>query len=400
MNHRRVLFKKQKQKQKTLKNFISNKNSSKNSFKHITKHITKNITKKHITKKHITNNLCAPSIEPMLLSDSHELTNTNINIIKSASDASCFTIDALRKIADKWNESNPSMKIQYNDITTGKSLWNSINNAINTSLYNTSNTSNTSNTTSSNIGNGNISNNNGNNGNNGNNSIGSESTSNETKKCTDEVCWIKQDFIKYSPLYKTLLKNFKPLMPIEWHSKPTEWLNTLDIRNVMTQYENKYPTFEFIGPVPMDFDTKIGFGQCVIDELCKIDLQQLIEKNKTNIGVIFNLDKHTQQGSHWVAMHCSIDNNEIYYWDSYGMKPEKEVVILMNRLKQQGLKIGHNIKIKINNVRHQYKNSECGVYCIYFLTSLLDGKTFNNIINNIIDDDTMNAKRNSYFIKH
>ncbi len=394
MNHRKVLFKKQKQKQKTLKNFINNTSSSKHNTKHITKHITKHNTKhntKHITK-HNTNNLCAPSIEPMHLSDSQGLTNTNINIIKSASDASCFTIDALRKIADKWNESNPSMQIQYNDITTGKSLWNSINNAINTS--HTSNTTNTTNTLSSAIGNVSTSSNNGSSSNNGN-SIGVES-----KKCMDEVCWIKQDFIKYSPLYKTLLKNFKPLMPIEWYNKPTEWLNTLDIRNVMTQYELKYPTFEFIGPVPMDFDTKVGFGQCVIDELCKIDLQQLVEKNKTNIGVIFNLDKHTQSGSHWVAMHCSIDNNEIYYWDSYGMKPEKEVVILMNRLKQQGLKIGHNIKIKINNVRHQYKNSECGVYCIYFLTSLLDGKTFNNIINNIIDDDTMNSKRNSYFIKH
>ena len=79
------------------------------------------------------------------------------------------------------------------------------------------------------------------------------------------------------------------------------------------------------------------------------------------------------------------------------MKPNEEVVILMNRLKKQGSRIGHNLKIKINNKRHQYKNSECGMYCIYFLTSLLEGKTFNNIIKNIVDDDTMNSKRQHFF---
>ena len=71
----------------------------------------------------------------------------------------------------------------------------------------------------------------------------------------------------------------------------------------------------------------------------------------------------------------------------------------MNRLKEQTREMGHNLVIKINNVRHQYKNSECGVYCIYFLTSLLEGKTFENVINNIVDDDNMNAKRNDFFVK-
>ena len=187
-------------------------------------------------------------------------------------------------------------------------------------------------------------------------------------------------------------------MPTKWIDKPTEWLNTLDISNVMSQYEKKYSDYEFIGPVPLDFDTKLSFGQCVIDELCNINLKQLLDKGKNNIGVVFNLDKHNETGSHWVAMHCSINNNCIYYWDSYGMKPSNEIVVLMNRLKQQGSEIGHNIKIKLNNVRHQYKNSECGVYCIYFLTSLLDGKNFNNIIKNIVDDDTINTYRQKYFI--
>ena len=71
----------------------------------------------------------------------------------------------------------------------------------------------------------------------------------------------------------------------------------------------------------------------------------------------------------------------------------------MNRLKEQASKLNKKLEIKINKVRHQYKNSECGMYCIYFITSLLDGKTFETVVKNIIDDYTMNNKRNDFFNK-
>jgi len=307
-----------------------------------------------ITKRKL---LCAPFIEPTSLSKGNTLSKSNVNIIKSATDESCFSIEALRKIAIKWNaetSANPNMKIQFDNNTSGSSIWTSINNVM-------------------------------------------------KQKCNSEICWMKQDFIKDSPLAKELLKNFKPLMPKKWLSHPMEWLNTLDIRNVMNQYEIKHPNFEFIGPVPMDFDTKIGFGQCVIDELCKINLDDLMKKGKSKIGVVFNLDKHTQSGSHWVAMYGDFKgengvNSQICYWDSYGMKPNKEVVVLMERLKKQASELGHTVDIKINNVRHQYKNSECGVYCIYFLVSLLDSKSFENIVENIVKDDDMNSKRETFFV--
>ena len=122
-------------------------------------------------------------------------------------------------------------------------------------------------------------------------------------------------------------------------------------------------------------------------------------KGDTKLGVIFNLDKHTQSGSHWVAMHCDVKGGYIGYWDSYGIKPSPEIIVLMDRLKQQAQDLGHNLEIKINKTRHQYKNSECGVYCIYFITSLLDGKSFEEVVENIISDDDMNAKRKVFFNK-
>jgi len=294
---------------------------------------------------------CAPYIQPTNLSKDKTLSQTNINIVESATDESCFTIDALRKIANKWNNSNPNMQITFYNTTSGKELWNMINKVM-------------------------------------------------SNKCNTEICWMKQDFIKDSPLAKDLLKNnFKPLMPKNWMKNPREWLNTIDIRDVMDQYEIKYPDFEFVGPVPMDFDTKLGFGQCVVDELCKVKLNNLMAKGDTKLGVIFNLDNHKQPGSHWVAMYCDVKGKQICYWDSYGVKPSPEIVTLMDRLKKQGSDLGYDLEIKINNVRHQYKNSECGVYCIYFIISLLNGKKFEDVVNNIITDDQMNAKRKDFFNK-
>jgi len=335
---------------KNYKKAYQHKNKKTNSKKTNSK---KTNSKKTNSKKTKVNKKCAPFIEPIdisNLSKQKKITKTNVKIIKSVTSESCFTIDALRKIATKWNETHPQMKIDFTTITTGKTLWNAINNVM-------------------------------------------------KYKCNDELCWLKQEFIKDSYLQKELLKNFKPFMPKTWTENPREWLNTIDIRDVMNQYEIKYPDFEFIGPVPMDFDTKVGFGECVVDELCKINLDELMKKGKTKIGVIFNLDKHTQSGSHWVAMNCDINRGEICYWDSYGIKPNPEVIVLMNRLKEQASKLNKKLEIKINKVRHQYKNSECGMYCIYFITSLLDGKTFEKVVRNIIDDDTMNNKRNDFFNK-
>lgn len=307
--------------------------------------------KHHRTKK---NTMCAPFIKPTDLSPSASLTKSNMNIITSATDESCFTIDALRKIATKWNSSNPSMTIPFDDSTSGKSLWNSISNVM-------------------------------------------------SAKCTNEVCWLKQGFIKDTPLARELLKNFRPLMPKKWEENPREWLNTIDIRDVMNQYEVKHPDFEFIGPVPMDFDSKVGFGQCVVNELCKVSLKDLLDKGKNKLGVVFNLDKHTQSGSHWVAMWAQLPTEgmegEICYWDSYGMRPNPEVVTLMKRLEEQARGLGHQVIVKVNKKRHQYKNTECGVYCIYFLTSFLEGKKFEEIVGNIMNDDKMFEKRKEFFAK-
>jgi hypothetical protein len=213
-----------------------------------------------------------------------------------------------------------------------------------------------------------------------------------------EYCWLSQQPLKTLKGTKEL-DVYKPDMPKEWYNNPDEWLNTLDIQAIMKQYEQTYKRFKFIGPVPMDFDSKLSFGHCVVDELCNLDMARLYKSGIKQLGIIFNLDKHNQSGSHWVALFCCLDRCGVYYWDSYGMEPSPEVLELMNRLKAKCESMGYKIEPKINKIRHQYKNSECGVYCLHFIIQLLKGKSFDHITKNIISDDQMLEYRNILYNK-
>ena len=96
---------------------------------------------------------------------------------------------------------------------------------------------------------------------------------------------------------------------------------------------DKYSDFEFLGTHPMDFGEKNNDGTCSVSDVRKFNLQNMINNNKTENSLVLNLDKSNQSGSHWVCMFIDILLNKIYYWDSYGMDPDKEVFDFVNKIK-------------------------------------------------------------------
>jgi len=53
--------------------------------------------------------------------------------------------------------------------------------------------------------------------------------------------------------------------------------------------------------------------------------------------------------------------------------------------------------VRYNKLQHQFKNSECGVYSMNFIIRILEGETFDKIVNKITNDDKMNSCRSVYF---
>jgi len=216
--------------------------------------------------------------------------------------------------------------------------------------------------------------------------------------CNKESCWLKQGFVK-GKVSSDMADSFAPESPKEWKNNPNDWLSSLEIVKVMKQYEKAYKCFDFIGPSPIDFDTKKLYGECVWEELCHFNLKQQIDKGKTKIGVIFNTDPHNKPGQHWMSLFINIKKKQIFFFDSVGDKASRQVMKLVNRIKKQGNAIGIKFEFDQNHpVEHQYGNTECGVYSIYFIVHMLEDKlTEHYFKTHILKDEYMEQFRKIYF---
>jgi len=165
----------------------------------------------------------------------------------------------------------------------------------------------------------------------------------------------------------------KQKAPASWTKNPEEWLSSIDIDNVEKEFMHVFSKYYFIGSIPIDFDKKSQTGKCIVSALCSMSIKKLYEKGFRKIGIVFNTDLSTGPGKHWIALFADIDpkyeNARITYFDSYSNQPEPEIQRLMRRWKEEwDLTQIHSkpTELTYNGTRHQYENSECGMYSLYF----------------------------------
>lgn len=218
--------------------------------------------------------------------------------------------------------------------------------------------------------------------------------------CNNEACWLKQKTI-FGKLESELSDSFAPESPPEWKKNPNEWLSSIDIMKVMKQYEKAYKCFDFIGPTPINFNSRKLYGECVWEELCNFNLKNLINKGITKIGIIFNTDPDYKSGQHWISMFINIKKKTIFFFDSTGDPAPKEVKDLINNIIEQGRNLRKPVNFKIDSnegVEHQYGNTECGIYSIFFIVHMLEDKlTEYYLKTHILKDEYMEKFRHIYF---
>jgi hypothetical protein len=262
-------------------------------------------------------------------------------------DYTCYTDNSLYKLRDKWNARHPDNKIYTNN---PKEVHNQLTHYL-------------------------------------------------ANVCNKESCWLKQS--NHFGNVKDETKSFAPKSPDEWKRNPNEWLSSVEITQVMKQYEKAYKCFEFIGPSPIDFDKRKVYGECVWDELCNFNLADQIKSGKNKIGIIFNTDAHDRPGQHWISMFINIKKKQIFFFDSTGDKPMREIVHLVNKIKKQGLALKPKIRFKYDSsegVEHQNGNTECGIYSLYFIVHMLEDKMSGEYLKtHLIRDEYVNKFRKIYF---
>lgn len=210
----------------------------------------------------------------------------------------------------------------------------------------------------------------------------------------DQKDWINSKYLELmSDEHKDYLENkvFRPDGP----QGKFDWLSTIDINQVLYQYQDKYPDFIFLGAVPIDFMN--------LDYLPfkKLKLEDLEKDGYNKFGVIFNTDKSTGRGQHWISLFCDLKNGKIYFSDSTGTRQPKEVNEFMKIVEKYLVEKKNilNPDIRYNKTQHQRGNSECGVYSINFILRLLKGKTFDHLTKKRLTDEQVNKCRIKYFGK-
>jgi hypothetical protein len=216
--------------------------------------------------------------------------------------------------------------------------------------------------------------------------------------CNKESCWLKQNFASSGVDKEMLNYTFAPKSPDDWKKNPNEWLNSIDIENVMKQYEKEYPYFDFIGAAPIDFDSPKMYGECVWEELCHFDLNVSIRNGRNKIGFVFNTDPHYLSGSHWISMFVNIKEKYIFFFDSTGTPPPKEIKKLIKKITEQGKVAGIDFRYIENKKKHQKKPTECGVYSLFMIINILKGtKKPEDFLTDDFPDEEMQTFRNTYF---
>jgi hypothetical protein len=270
-------------------------------------------------------------------------------------------------------------------------------------------------------------------------------------KCSNQKCWLTLDF----------MKNIKPLDYFRPDSPQGkfEWLSTIDIRDSLKQYEKKYHDLKFFGAVPMDFadldcyddinsanygalykqgKTKLGYV-FNLDESYKSGSHWVAMFVDLAKGHIFYFDSFAQKPEkrvrslmrkivRYLTDERGMNLNENSGGSSSGsgtgsgsgsgsnsnsnrsiIKEVKQDIAEKdkkfpksqnpNRSASNGGSPQNMIRIDYNNIQHQQKNTECGVYSMNFLIRMARGDDFHTLCSNIIRDDKMNKCRKVYFDK-
>lgn len=189
----------------------------------------------------------------------------------------------------------------------------------------------------------------------------------------NEVCWVSQVGLDYDNKIDEYLR---PKTPADWKKDPKTWLTNFNIEAVMYQYQEAHPSYKFLGVFPVDFQKRDEYSQCLYEETCNLNLRELYEKGVYYLGMIINLDRHDEPGSHWTSLFVCINPNMpcfgAYYYDSVGTRAPPEMALFMKEIAQKAeafrkeLGVRKRFRVAESKEQHQKGNTECGVFSIFY----------------------------------
>ena len=140
-----------------------------------------------------------------------------------------------------------------------------------------------------------------------------------------------------------------------------EWLDNKTIDQTLDNWEEVFPKFKNMGVHMNNFDSKHK-------KLATADWPTLVATYDT-IASVINTDNYGEIGQHWVCIVVNSKKKTIEYFDSAAGQVSDDIIKWMMKL---SIKLNYK-ELFTNNIQHQEKNTECGVYSLFYVIARVHG---------------------------
>lgn len=157
-----------------------------------------------------------------------------------------------------------------------------------------------------------------------------------------------------------------------------ELLNNLDIDKILKQWEIHSKTLFGLKFLHIDCQT-IDFNS-FNNDLKNLTTSTILLYNA--VACIINTDTRDGRGKHWICFYIDNKNKKILFFNSSGNNPPIQLNTWFHNLLLD-LKLKHNLHYGIiiaNKSPIQKSKTECGVWCLVFIKSLLMGYKYNWVL--------------------
>jgi hypothetical protein len=143
-------------------------------------------------------------------------------------------------------------------------------------------------------------------------------------------------------------------------------------------------------------------------ELAEFDPHRLIQEGYDSFGVVLNTDVSSGEGKHWFCLYGDLrhkgtreDPIQLEYFNSSGNPPMNEIIIWMESVGHRMLR-DHRLHCELIRSaprRLQHSNTECGMWCLIYIRSRLEGHPPDWFYKVDADDQDMISYRRKLFRK-
>jgi hypothetical protein len=173
-------------------------------------------------------------------------------------------------------------------------------------------------------------------------------------------------------------KVFAPDAPRSWSKDPQEWLSDLDVEHVMRQYVDDRPDVQLMPFALSDFGGTEG-AVCHNQQMCRFSTAEAEKQGIRHVLLLLNKDVWGGDGTHWVSFYLNVPEGVAFYFDSLGEDLPRHLKHWIQRRRRER-KLLHPsappLRLERNTAVHQKSGSNCGIYAIHMMVSMIEPTHF------------------------